>query len=76
MRYDLVITDLSMPAMSGVDMARQLREMGDEIPIVLMTGYELNVTDEMRQSCGIDCVLGKPLELVELAAVIRATLDA
>ncbi|MEJ2795794.1 ATP-binding protein [Iodobacter sp. LRB] len=69
--YDLILTDLSMPEMGGLDLARCLREQGAKIPIVGMTAY---AGEEEHQACleaGIDALLLKPLSLSSLSRAMR-----
>lgn len=62
----LVLTDLNMPGLSGVDVARQVRRSYPETPVVFMTGYWDRSLDEF----GDVRVLPKPLDLGELLAVL------
>lgn len=68
--YDLVITDLSMPEMSGRELAHQLRKRDRHIPILLLTGD----TDAHDGSEAINAVVTKPFKLEELEAVIQRVL--
>ena len=72
--FDLVITDLTMPGMTGVDLARGIREVRSDIPIILSSGYADEVPEETLKSLGIVQVLPKPFQMQALgAAVARAT---
>jgi PAS domain S-box-containing protein len=72
--FDLVITDLTMPGMTGVDLARGIREVREDIPIILSSGYADEVPEETLKSLGIVQVLPKPFQMQALgAAVARAT---
>ncbi len=73
-KYDLVILDLSLPRMDGRDVLRRLRARNDNVPVLILTA---NNTIEGRVRLldhGADDYLGKPFELVELEARIRALL--
>jgi len=70
-KYDLVITDLTMPSMNGLQLARRLNEKRAGIPVILITGYGEEVTAQMQKEHGIREILGKPIVLVELATTIR-----
>jgi PAS domain S-box-containing protein len=74
-RFDIVITDQSMPAMSGLDLARKLRTMRPDIPIILCTGHDVTASVEIAQTAGIKNILIKPISRQELATVIRHVLD-
>ncbi|HJZ93754.1 MAG TPA: response regulator [Gemmataceae bacterium] len=72
--FDLVITDLTMPGMTGVDLARGIRQVRADIPIILSSGYADEVPDETLKVLGIVEVLPKPFQMQALgAAVARAT---
>jgi CheY-like chemotaxis protein len=72
---DIVITDLTMPRMTGVDLARELLAMRPELPIVLVSGFSGKWTPEKAQELGIRASLAKPLTPANLASVARKVLD-
>lgn len=74
-RYDLVISDLTMPDMTGLDLARQIHKIEKKVPIIIMTGYGENVSPAIRGEHGIQNIIGKPIEYKNLAATIRKILD-
>jgi CheY-like chemotaxis protein len=72
-RFDLVLTDETMPDMSGVELARELRRVRADLPIVLMSGYSGAQLTERAQAAGVAEVLRKPLLRRDIAqAVARA----
>jgi CheY-like chemotaxis protein len=73
--FDLVITDQTMPGMSGVALAAELRRLRPDIPIILCTGFSQAVTAETACELGINAVLMKPLESRDLALAIRRVLE-
>jgi CheY-like chemotaxis protein len=68
--FDLVITDLAMPQMSGLDLAARLRALGFTRPIVLASARLQDAPFEDRARVGIECTLAKPFTLSEVAAVM------
>ena len=72
--YDLVVTDLTMPKMTGVSFARNVKEVAPELPVIICTGYSDGVSAGAVSDAGIDCLLMKPLEIRELSASIRTAL--
>ena len=78
-RFDLVITDQTMPHMNGTELARELTCIRPDIPIILCTGYDLvasgAATCDGETAEYITEVAIKPLERVEIAALIRRVLD-
>ncbi|MBT4034648.1 MAG: response regulator [Candidatus Marinimicrobia bacterium] len=70
-RYDLIVTDLSMPIMSGADLTVEIRKRGLKIPIILSTGNLGTADQEGYSNIGIDVCLKKPWTAEELIACIR-----
>ena len=75
-QFDIVVTDQVMPNMTGDVLARNLRELRPDIPIILCTGYAPPASAQARKSVGIDEVVRKPIEPSELGNIIRRILDA
>jgi PAS domain S-box-containing protein len=74
-RFALVITDQTMPGMTGVALARQLKEIRPDLPILLMTGNNLSLRSETVKAAGISQVLIKPTSLYALGSATREALD-
>lgn len=74
-RFDLVITDMTMPGMTGDRLAQNLISIRRDIPVILCTGYSEHITGDRAKSIGIREFIMKPLELKSLAQVIRKALD-
>jgi two-component system, cell cycle sensor histidine kinase and response regulator CckA len=73
--FDLVITDQTMPNLTGMDLATELLKIRASIPIILCTGHSETVSPEQVKQSGIRAFLMKPLGKQELAQVIRRLLD-
>ena len=73
-RYHLIITDKTMPELTGENMAREMVSLRPDIPIILCTGYNDLPADNLADR-GIRVVLKKPLEMKELVGTIREILD-
>jgi PAS domain S-box-containing protein len=73
-RFDLVITDQTMPTMTGEMLARELRRIRPDIPIILCTGFSHLMHAEKAQAMGIDAFLMKPILTQELAQAIQQVL--
>ncbi|MHB8110399.1 MAG: hybrid sensor histidine kinase/response regulator [Syntrophorhabdaceae bacterium] len=73
--FDLVITDQTMPSMSGMDFAQKLLTIRPNIPVILCTGHSVTASLETAQKAGIKGFLMKPIARQELARVIRHALD-
>ena len=74
-KFDLVITDMSMPHLTGEELSKQLMEIRPDIPILLCTGYSDQLDAANAHALGIKKFLIKPLEMSELAKIIREVLD-
>jgi two-component system, cell cycle sensor histidine kinase and response regulator CckA len=72
--YDLVIFDLIMPNMTGLDLSEQMHKIQKSLPIILMTGYDENIPEEKKVQYGIQQVIVKPVTWNELASTIRFAL--
>ncbi|WDP88767.1 MAG: response regulator [Desulfobacter sp.] len=73
--YDLVITDMTMPGMTGDRLARRLLEIRPDVPIILCTGYHEKFTEAAAREAGIARYLQKPVIGPELSAVIQELLN-
>ena len=74
-RFDLVITDLTMPKMTGDLLAQEIMRIRPDIPVILFTGYSDLVSRERFNQLGIRDCLMKPLTRKDLAESIRRVLD-
>jgi len=74
-RFDLVITDMTMPGMTGKELAHELRRIRPDIPIILCTGFSPHLNEEQIKALGMCTLLKKPFALQELAETIRAVLQ-
>ncbi|MDH3939262.1 MAG: response regulator, partial [candidate division Zixibacteria bacterium] len=69
--YDLVITDLGMPGMSGLDLAAVVHEKYPELPIAMITGWGTQLDEEDASLKGIKIVLPKPFHLKDVKSLVR-----
>ncbi len=74
-KFDLVITDMTMPNMTGDELAEEIMALRPDIPIVLCTGFSLRITEEQAKKMGIREFVMKPLVMSDLAKTIRKVLD-
>jgi len=72
---DLVITDQTMPGLAGVDMLREITRIRPGIPLILMTGFSENISENKAKNLGIDAFLMKPVSARAMATVVRKVLD-
>jgi len=73
--FDLVITDQTMPKMTGMELIKELRLIQSDIPIILCTGFNEKITEENTRHLEIGALIGKPVRIAEIAETIREVLD-
>jgi hypothetical protein len=74
-RADLVLSDLSMPELGGLELARALAGIRSDLPVLLLSGYVEDLTERELEGTSIRRVLRKPIAGAELSAALRAVLD-
>lgn len=74
--YDLAITDMTMPGMSGIELAREMKAVKPGMPVILTTGYCQMVEEKAAPKIGVDAILAKPVVLITMAKTIREVLKS
>jgi len=74
-KYDMVVTDLTMPGMTGDKLAREILKIRPEIPIIMCTGFSEAADRDMISKIGIRKLLMKPILMANMARAIREALD-
>ncbi|MCX6892570.1 MAG: PAS domain S-box protein [Verrucomicrobia bacterium] len=72
--FDIVLTDLTMPEMSGLEVARQMHAIRPDLPIILMSGFSASVLPKALGEVGILKMLEKPLSALNLAETLQHNL--
>lgn len=72
--YDVVVTDLRMPDVSGLQVAAAARSRREKLPVVLTTAYADGVAPEQARACGVAELLFKPFRKSDLARVLDGVL--
>lgn len=75
-QFDLVITDQTMPNLTGIELSAELLKVAPDLPIILCTGYSTVITEESAEKTGIKAFFLKPLSLPELARTIKSVLGS
>ena len=73
--FDLVVTDMTMPNMTGDTLAVELMKIRPDIPVILCTGYSNKISDETAAGIGIRAFAYKPVVRADLAKTVRKVLD-
>jgi CheY-like chemotaxis protein len=69
--FDVLLTDLAMPKLNGMQLARKCKTLRPTVPVVLLTAWDLLVDDEERAEHGIDRVVAKPARSGELVKLLK-----
>jgi PAS domain S-box-containing protein len=75
-KYSLLLSDLTMPDVSGLDLAKVVHQLKPKLPIIIMTGYGENITEQEKKDLGIKKIISKPVPANLLTQTIRKALDA
>jgi CheY-like chemotaxis protein len=70
-KYDLVMTDYSMPKMNGIELAQAIKQQDTKQPIILMTGYAFSIASNHAGPLPVDSILSKPFSMDEFHAVLK-----
>ncbi len=74
--FDLMITDQTMPGMTGSELAKVALRLKPSLPVILCTGYTASFSEKDALALGIRCYAIKPLTVVKLALLVREMLDS
>jgi CheY-like chemotaxis protein len=74
-KFDLVITDMTMPNMTGVHLTQKLIEIRPDIPVIICTGFSEKISERKAKIMGIRGYVMKPVVRSELAKKIREALE-
>lgn len=74
-KFDLIITDMTMPRMTGDKLAAEIKALRPEIPIIICTGFTKILSKEKAEEIGIATFLTKPVPMKDFATVVRKVLD-
>jgi len=72
-RFDLVVTDLGMPDVSGFEVAKAVKRECPGLPVILLSGWAIEVSESRARDCQIDCVLPKPCPMDDLLLAVDVT---
>jgi PAS domain S-box-containing protein len=75
-QFDLVISDLTMPHLTGFQLAEKIKQIKPDTPIILCSGFTSNATKKQIKDSGVSDFITKPINKKELARVVRKALDS
>jgi PAS domain S-box-containing protein len=73
--FDLVITDMTMPDMTGDRLTAEMRTIRPELPVIICTGFNRRLSDSKPEALAVQAILMKPVEQPDLARTVREVLD-
>ena len=73
--YDVIVTDIHMPGISGLELMEQLAALGSPTPVVLITARSESALPARARAAGAICLLTKPFELEELVKCLETAVD-
>jgi CheY-like chemotaxis protein len=74
--FDLVVTDMTMPQMTGLTLIQELRQVRPDIPVVLCAGFSEFVDEAQAAAYGIQALIMKPVLWAQVAEAVRKALDS
>jgi signal transduction histidine kinase/ActR/RegA family two-component response regulator len=76
LKYSLLVTDQSMPNISGTELASRMKEICPGLKVIIITGFADNLSEEVLSQSGISEVILKPMRLDDFSTIIRRVLDS
>ena len=73
--FDLIITDYTMPNLTGLDLAKEVRRIRPDMPILLCTGFSEKITPDSVKELGMELLM-KPYGMRQISEAVRKILDA
>jgi len=74
--YDIVLTDMNMPVMTGLELSEQIKKIRMDIPVVLMSGFSVELSQDRVRNSGISKMVMKPMIASELADALASALES
>jgi CheY-like chemotaxis protein len=74
-KFDLVISDMTMPKMTGDELAQKIKVIRPDIPIILCSGFSERINAKAMAAIGVSAVLMKPMAYADLANTVRGVLE-
>jgi len=74
-KYDLIVTDQTMPDMTGLELTHEIKSINKDIPIILISGFNEKINEKELKQASIAQYLAKPVDMAKLDRVIRLVID-
>ncbi|MDI7259264.1 MAG: PAS domain S-box protein [Thermodesulfobacteriota bacterium] len=76
LEFDMVLTDLGMPGMSGWEVCQKIKKMNPYTPVGMITGWGIEVSQSKMEECGLDFLLSKPFDFNQVLKVVSETMES
>ena len=73
--FDLVLTDLGMPKISGCEVGKVIKDLNPNVPTVMITGWGVEVDRQKMQASGIDRIISKPFTFEEVSQIVSEAME-
>ena len=73
--FDIVLTDLGMPGMSGWEVCQKIKKMNPYTPVGMMTGWGMEVSQGKMEECGLDFIIAKPFDFNQIIRVVSEKIE-
>ncbi len=74
-KFDLILTDQTMPDLTGIELAEEIKKIKKDIPVILISGFNEKINDKELNKTGINQFLTKPVDTAKIAQSIRSVID-
>jgi PAS domain S-box-containing protein len=74
--FDMVLTDLGMPGMSGWEVCRRIKEISPHTPVGMITGWEMELNRSKMEEYGLDFIISKPFDFNQILNVVAETIES
>jgi PAS domain S-box-containing protein len=74
--FNLVITDLGMPDINGWEVAKTIKKINPQLPVILITGWDVSEEEKILQKKGVDALLAKPFQLDHLIKLVESLIES
>jgi PAS domain S-box-containing protein len=76
LEFDMVLTDLGMPGMSGWEVCQKIKKMNPYMPVGMITGWGMEVSQSKMEECGLDFIINKPFDFNQIVTVVSEKIES
>ena len=74
--FDIVLTDLGMPGMSGWEVCQKIKKVNPYTPVGMITGWGMEVSQSKMEECGLDFIIAKPFDFNQIIRVVSEKIES